>query len=494
MAIFDARQADQLLDMTNVSLARFGTYVSSSPTSYVWNTASGDRLMASGTGISIAGNNRPTSTSDATSLRFDLGSDGSFPSSDIDVLVRNIDTPIATLLLGQVSFWDQVLRGDDIIYAPTAAEATIFGDQLSVRFRNVLAGDDAIRGGNGPGQTLIGDVDVVNGLGGSTPTALLAGNDTIVAYSSTGTSTLIGDVTFGLAATLTGGADRLTGSDAAADIIIGDFDYIRVLTAVAGDDQIYGRGGNDTIYGDVRAMQERFSTGNQLTAGDDLIFGGAGNDTVSGDIGTQRLFELGHETGQRLAAGNDRIFGGSGTDTLYGDKLTGYVNFDSGSVNRTDYGSDRIWGGADNDLIYGDASRNMEAFGGHDVLWGEGGADRLYGNVGNDRMFGGTGDDTLHGGLGNDKLSGGADSDTFVFADSFSPGNTGGVDLIFDFEDDIDSIEIGSQYGFADAQAVVDAATVAGRDVTLHLSADDRVTLLDFGSDKTLLLDDLTVL
>lgn len=46
-----------------------------------------------------------------------------------------------------------------------------------------------------------------------------------------------------------------------------------------------------------------------------------------------------------------------------------------------------------------------------------------------------------------------------------------GNDRIFDFQDDIDQIEIASAYGFADASEVVATATVNGNDVTLHLSA-----------------------
>ena len=77
----------------------------------------------------------------------------------------------------------------------------------------------------------------------------------------------------------------LMNSDNAVDVIDGG----------AGNDTIYGYGGNDILNGD---------------ANDDLIFGGNGNDNIDGGSGNDALF------GQD---GDDTINGGTGNDTLYGD-------------------------------------------------------------------------------------------------------------------------------------------------------------------------------
>jgi len=82
-----------------------------------------------------------------------------------------------------------------------------------------------------------------------------------------------------------------------------------------------------------------------------------------------------------------------------------------------------------------------------DVLIGRRGDDTLDGGAGNDTLRGAAGDDTLHGGAGNDKLSGGGGADTFVY------GTGDGDDIIKDFEDGKDTIDltgIASVTGFAD--------------------------------------------
>ena len=69
---------------------------------------------------------------------------------------------------------------------------------------------------------------------------------------------------------------------------------------------------------------------------------------------------------------------------------------------------------------------------------------------GNDRMFGGVGNNELNGGSGVDQLYGGAGADTFVFR----PGDGAGHDVIRDFEDGLDHIQLGN---FGDAQDITDA-------------------------------------
>jgi Ca2+-binding RTX toxin-like protein len=102
-------------------------------------------------------------------------------------------------------------------------------------------------------------------------------------------------------------------------------------------------------------------------------------------------------------------------------------------------------------------------------------------------MFGEAGLDILIGNFGNDTESGGADADIFRFSvDSRR-------DRILDFEDDEDELQISSAYGYADAAAVVATATVSGNDITLHLTANDEIMLVGFGTDPNLLLNDIVI-
>ena len=94
--------------------------------------------------------------------------------------------------------------------------------------------------------------------------------------------------------------------------------------------------------------------------------------------------------------------------------------------------------------------------------------DTIAGNDGANLLRGYNGSDTLIGGGGNDNLQGGVGSDIFVFE-----GNSG-HDLITDFTDGEDSIEISGIESFADLQALF---TQSGNDVVISLSSADSITL-----------------
>lgn len=84
---------------------------------------------------------------------------------------------------------------------------------------------------------------------------------------------------------------------------------------------------------------------------------------------------------------------------------------------------------------------------GNDTLNGGGGADILNGDSGGDSLFGGDGSDILRGGPGNDTLTGGAgEADVFAFTGAANEGRN----IIKDFEDGLDKIEIGGTVKFSD--------------------------------------------
>jgi len=94
-----------------------------------------------------------------------------------------------------------------------------------------------------------------------------------------------------------------------------------------------------------------------------------------------------------------------------------------------------LCGGIGNDLLFGNE--------GEDKINGDEGDDTLYGGKDNDTLTGGAGNDWLSGDLGNDMLRGGSGTDRFVL----SPGK--GTDIILDFEDNIDLLELRGNLTFA---------------------------------------------
>lgn len=156
--------------------------------------------------------------------------------------------------------------------------------------------------------------------------------------------------------------------------VIGGTHAANIIDGGAGNDTIYGEGGDDVIRGGWGKDRLYGGDGNDNISdleGDDLIRGGSGNDTINAGIGA------------------DLVFGEDGDDIiLLGD------------------GADQGFGGRGRDTISGDL--------GDDILLGDEQADRLDGGNGIDSLFGGDGDDVLIGGLGNDTLSGDEGNDFLI--------------------------------------------------------------------------------
>jgi hypothetical protein len=541
MAIFDARSATQLFNAADPRNVAFSAHVASSPTTYVWATTGHDLIHVHGTGITTGAGRRPTGGT-ATSVAIDLNRDG-----DIDANITRISVPLSALVASANSFWQTLLGGHDTIYAASNFGSVLFGDFLEVLGTSfVIGGRDSIVGGTGPGQNLYGDAQTVGNDpgGGGDIGKLTGGRDTIVARNTSGNSLIVGDArNVESGSELRGNADILTGSDSRGDTIIGDAERVFDSTASGANDTINGRGGDDLLIGDFK-MHLRFpgaTSGPSTAGGHDLINGGAGADTIIGDYMTVSNHDIGAPSfasggndrlngndgndiiyGDGVEAneaftrfGADHIDGGAGDDTLYGDAANAndsFMNFAPDRINGgagndviygdvadandapVPFGSDEIDGGAGDDTIYGDAGilptatqPGNAATGGRDLIHGGAGDDTIDGGIADDRIFGDAGSDLIIGGFHDDEMTGGADADTFRFL----VGSR--ADRILDFEDDIDRLEISSAYGYADAHAVVATATVSGTDITLHLTADDTITLIDFGTDPDALRDDIFI-
>ena len=115
-------------------------------------------------------------------------------------------------------------------------------------------------------------------------------------------------------------------------------------------------------------------------AGDDQLFGGGGNDTAS----------FASETGGVQAFLYNSGFGEAFAADGY-DQLNDIEN---------------LSGSAFNDILYGNNIANILSGGdGVDLLRGFAGNDTLHGDLGDDYLDGGAGDDVLDGGAGWDRLS-----------------------------------------------------------------------------------------
>ena len=191
------------------------------------------------------------------------------------------------------------------------------------------------------------------------------------------------------------------------------------------------------------------------TRGDDWMDGGAGDDTLRGEAGNDEAYG---------GAGRDIIRGGAGDDVLHGQDGDDIVV--SG-----DRGNDMVYGQDGDDVLRGGAD--------NDFLDGGAGADRLVGDRGDDALQGGAGDDVLIGHFGDDFLIGGDGYDRLVGgdgADTFHVQGSQGVDVVADFQQGVDMIDL-SFYDIGSFEQVQMREAAAGG-VAIDLSDQGGETVL----------------
>lgn len=374
---------------------------------------------------------------------------------------------------------------------------TLFGD----------GGDDLIFGGRGD-DTLWGEIgndtllggegdDLLNGgdwddtlWGESGADQLRGGNGNDLIYGGEGIDLLIGG----------DGIDRLYGGTQADRLWGGNgADYLNggvgddTLNGGNGDDVLLGGSGNDKLNGGNWSDTLWGQDGNDRLEGgwgDDRLEGGGGNDLLLGGEGKDRLNgSSGADTlwGQN---GADVLKGGSGADSLYGgngdDILLG------GTGNDKLYGgiwSDTLWGQDGDDYLNGERG-NDKIYGGNgnDILIGWDGKDTLIGGEGDDKLWGGGGKDVLNGGAGNDVMNGGAAADIFVFS-SFRNGE---IDIISDFQDGSDMLQLdgisGGLDGLTISETVYNGETYVEIDYAGHAILIDGISLADFSADDIIFI------
>lgn len=276
-------------------------------------------------------------------------------------------------------------KGNDSIVGGIAGSfVRIFGDEGNdtITAGTFLAASPLTANG-GPGDDSI--------VGGDQGDSLRGGKDN---------DTIIGN----------GGADTIYG-DNGNDLIVGGAtgnfpgEAGNFINGNQGDDTIYGAEGNDTMRGgrgndminvDPAMLPQalRSAVVALHVAGDNDIYGDLGNDTIGWSASTGRGYYDGGE-------GDDSLIGGLGNRGTTGDRVRQNVTR-GGSL------------GEDLPAIQS----------GNDSLLGGDGNDTLRGSGGNNTLIGGAGNDYLYSGLDRDTLTGGEGVDRFVYDRSTIEYNT----------------------------------------------------------------------
>ncbi len=173
------------------------------------------------------------------------------------------------------------------------------------------------------------------------------------------------------------------------------------LVAGAGDDDLYGQGGNDILIGDgdentwakiADGLVDAEKMTEEEAAKYEYDYLTTDQDGNPEKDHTQELLQGMHEKLSSLDA-----------DTL--------KNIVDGleKANSKDDGDDNLYGGDGHDILLG--------LGGDDIIYGGEGNDIIFGGSGNDFIYGGEGNDTIFAGSGSDTIYGGAGSDT-IYLDS----------------------------------------------------------------------------
>ena len=324
--------------------------------------------------------------------------------------------------------WPDIYAGDDEIFGTS-------GDDVI----DASTGNDRVFAGKGNDVVELGaGNDYVRVGGGQETFDGGTGTDYISYYGSSN----------GITANLA--ANTVSGSWAANDTINS---FESISGSRTGDDSITGTSGSNTIRtygGDDRVAAGSGTDIIELGSGNDYVRVGGGMETFNGGSGTDYISYYDSSNGIRIDLRDDEVSGSWAVNDTIKD-------FESASGSRT----------GDDVMLGTNGANTLRSFGGDDKLYGRGGADKLYGGDGADFLDGG-------GGSGTDLLFGGAGADTF----HFDRGE--GVDVVKDFENNIDVIEL-DNFSLTKTQALSLASQV-GDDV-----------VFDFGSDGMLTIENATI-
>ncbi|CAN7440862.1 M10 family metallopeptidase C-terminal domain-containing protein [Rhizobium sp. LjRoot254] len=192
-------------------------------------------------------------------------------------------------------------------------------------------------------------------------------------------------------------------------------------------------------------------------------------------LATEIIRNRGEISSQVWLGGGDDIFDDRGGTAYYvdgGEQDDLYIIDDALIVlgEQTNAGTDTV-----RSTVTWTLGNNFEnlIFTGESSLTGKGNdsANRITGNAGQNTLYGYGGIDVINGGRGNDLLYGGALADTFVFT------TRSGHDIIADFQNGTDVIDL-TRYRELDDFADISAGMVQnGANVEIHLGKTDVLTV-----------------
>ena len=113
---------------------------------------------------------------------------------------------------------------------------------------------------------------------------------------------------------------------------------------------------------------------------------------------------------------------------------------------------------------------------GDNVIDGGKGRDSIDAGAGDDTVRSDNGADTIKGGEGDDRLTGGARGDTFVFS------SNSGDDVITDYEDNLDKIQIDGIFAFVDIDIDQDGADAVISSIRTQLNLQKQTFCSDAAS------------
>ena len=161
-----------------------------------------------------------------------------------------------------------------------------------------------------------------------------------------------------------------------------------------------------------------------------------------------------------------RFINDNGLFRLFGDNTAELIELFPGPLTNIPGG---VWLLGGNDTVIGSAiSELIVGNDGQDSISGGEGNDSLFGGKGNDQLFGGAGDDFLSGDRDNDTLTGGQGSDTFALSTG------GGLDIITDFDNTTDYIQVPANLNISD---ILIQTTGANTLLTLRSTGEQLVQL-----------------
>ncbi|SMO68551.1 M10 family metallopeptidase [Paracoccus laeviglucosivorans] len=224
----------------------------------------------------------------------------------------------------------------------------------------------------------------------------------------------------------------------------------------------YGLTGNISIMRGTIIENLRAGSGNDVLNGNvanNTIWGNDGNDRINGGVGNDTL--LG-------GAGRDTLDGGAGNDVYWVDRFDAVIERANGGRDVVHAAHGMTLGANLEELrLIANGAQNGDGNGLANTIVGNGFANSIRGMGGNDRLLGMGGNDTLTGGVG---------ADVFVF--------NNGRDVITDFQNDIDTIQIDN--------ALWGNATRTVAQVLQFASIHNGDVLFSFGNGHTLRVEDVT--